>query len=66
MGLISGLFIYLSLLIATRNKSLALFVMGPFIISQLTDSLIGASEMLVLIPLAIIIAYAAMPDQNKV
>lgn len=66
LGLISGLFIYLSLLIATRNKSLALFVMGPFITSQLTDSLIGASEMLVLIPLAIIIAYAAMPDQNKV
>ena len=66
LGLISGLFIYLSLLIATRNKSLALFVMGAFIISQLTDSLIGASEMLVLIPLAIIIAYAAMPNQNKV
>lgn len=65
-GLISGLLMYLSIAIATENRALALLVIGPFIASQLTDSLIFASEMLVLIPLAIIIVYAAMAKQCKV
>lgn len=66
LGLISGLLMYFSLPMATKNKSLALLIIGPFITSQLTDSLISTSQMVVLIPLAIMIAYAAMPKQNKV
>lgn len=65
-GLISGLLMYLSIIIATKNKVFSLLIIGPFITSQLTDSLIFASEMLVLVPLTIIIAYAAIANQNKV